>query len=348
MTISPGTLILHRLKVFDIFTTPIIDSKDYHAGVTGYTLSPYQIINIPFIRDFLVSLSFPSLYLSFFIYSVIQPNRGPKPDFLLLFISLFLTFYSCGKLIWKQTLQSLKKYAMFLTGLTCISIPILIKFDTSNVFPGNTKYWVYLLIIIQSCFLSVSPATASSCQEKYAHPKAELLSVEGYHPLLRKIYSTWVGALMFVWHHIDLVTLVAFSGVYTLYGMRKASYLLVTGAIISSFLSAFVISMLLQLSMLQLMLPIFYVQKSSEDEKPKKNLKSLLQPFGEIAFGLSALPICQLLWCYAWCHSVYMDTKPKWHRDFFFTMILSGTIMSAFSRVFSCVHNVKNGDFRMY
>jgi hypothetical protein len=186
-------------------------------------------------------------------------------------------------------------------------------------------------VIAQIIALSNAATSQALSYYRYSHPRAAMLDFKGAYPILRQIYATHSHMLMFIWHHLDLLTFLFFSIAFYCAGEKMIDAVLVTGTVISVALTIYATKVVLQLRMIDLLLPCLIHGKTD-----RKEVKKYIRPIGSIAFGMTASAASQSMFLIGWA---FCTTFKSEHTEFYLrllkTLILTGILVNASARIVS-------------
>jgi hypothetical protein len=201
-----------------------------------------------------------------------------------------------------------------------------------------------MLILLQFVGLASSVTSYALNYYRYTHPRAALLDVEGCYPTMRKLYSTSVTVLFTMWHFADLAVVAAYVFVRAWFGEAKATWILISGSVVSIALTLPVTKYVIQLRMIDLLLPCF-----TQDKRSDRDVKKMIRPLGGIAFGMIASSCSQAMFIIGW---VFCKTFRSKFSDFYVDvlqlLILTGAILNASALILSgvfAIHPVESRKF---
>lgn len=332
MTIGPGTLLFHHLKSIKILNNHVIPIGNIVSQEYNVMLSPAELINIPYIRSFFFSLSMPCFSLGYFFITFIRKNQDP--DALLFACSLFPIYLTSLKLSNKLLSFLLAIISIFVTFFILQTNEALQSTGDGELL-FKSIYFIYFLDFLQYFSFAHSVTTSASCFHEYTNPPISIFDIEGSIPILETIYSNISNFLITVWHHIYIVISILYLISKKFLTPKQSSLFLIGSAIFSSFLSYFCAKRLLQLKLITLMKP-----NKQNDKKKKKKITKLVNPIGEIAFGITAIPSNLLILSIGW---IYCQTFKSNRSEIYSSMleihIFSGIFLSCIPKILSLIYS---------
>jgi hypothetical protein len=311
MTVSPGHLLFHRLRAFEVTSINFGDTLEL-------SLTADQIIHIPFVRNLLYTVAMPCFGLV--VYGITFLRRRQEPDLLLFAIALVPTIFTSLKIICVR--KKLFLCNAILYGLA--SIPLSLCLSTA---PPLDR----LALIIQITALSSGATSHALNYFRYTHPRAAVLDFQGAYPILMQIYSTRAHVLLFLWHHIDLfaIPVIYLAGQFT--SQKVVDAIVIGDAVFSVVLSILATATILQLRMIDLLLPCLTHGKTDQRE-----VKKYIKPIGSIAFGMMASAAMQSMFLFGW---MFCDTFRTGSRESYVAILRSllaaGIIVNGSARLVS-------------
>ena len=330
MTVGPGALLLHHLKSFHIYDEQFIPidrivSDEKKKGMIK--LSPAQLINIPYIRQFFYLLSIPCFSLLYYFLTFLRKSHDP--DILLFFNTFLPIIVSSIKLGDKKKSLILGLVSLFVTFIT-------LRIQGSYDLLANSTFvipFIYGIIFLQYFAFTNSINQISKFYFRYSHPPISLFNFEGCYSVLQNIYSSFWHFLITVWHHFDTVLSILYIliRVFSPPNIHPSKFLIFF-SIISNLLSLPCVKCFIQLKLILMMLPIFNQKKDSSPDEVHKLVTSI----GEFAFSITALQSHLLLLNIGWIYcSTFHFSNSDTYLAMLECMIFSGTVFSSTSRVFS-------------
>lgn len=321
MNVGPGSLFFHKLHTFEV-----LDCKVSLASSVSVTAA--QLITVPFVRNFFYSMSMPCFALLF--YCVTFLRKIQDPDLALFIIALAPTILTCLRVIFKY--RSVYATSSILFGAFSVVVAKLaISSGLFNFVDTDQTKLLYVGIFVQYMSLSVSVMTGGLNYYKYTHPKAALLSMESCHNSLRTLYSAFSNIVMTIWHHWDIVIVFSFLAAAKFIGGNVATYILLGGCTLSLVFSIFATKCILQLRMMDLLLPCF-----GTSDKEKYDARKLVKPIGAIAFGIAASPSVQALFLvgYLYCQT-FQSNSSGFYSSVLLLVMFTGSVLNCFMRILS-------------
>jgi hypothetical protein len=320
MTVSPGSLLFHRLQTFETFPDNL--EPEFAIG-TG------QLASLPYIRSLFYALSMPCFALLF--YCLAACLHAGKPDLFLLIISTVPTIATCFKISFSRRAFSI--LAAFFGLVSFIASHLIVELDMIPSIPHEfwiRKALVYFLIFVQYTAGATSVTSGALNYYRYSHPRAAMLDFEGCYPILRRIFSRFASFIIQVWHHVDICVVVSFLAA-SIWAPRFAEVILIGGVALSIAVTIPATKYILQMRMIDLLLPCF-----SKGQTEKKEVRKYIRPIGSIAFAMMALPAAQalLLVGMLFCHTFPAENAMFYSR-LLRAMLVAGAVLSSFSRLVS-------------
>lgn len=334
MTVGPGTLIFHHLKSFKILNNHVIPignivSQEYNDVM----LSPAEVIKIPYIRSFFFSLSMPCFALGYYFLTFFRNNQDP--DALLFACSLFPIYVTSLKLSNKILSVLLSIVSIPITFLIIKTKEVTESFEDIESFLNN-NILIYFLIFLQYFSFEHSITISANCFHEYTNPPLSIFDFEGSIPILETVYSNFSNILIMIWHHIDIAIIILYLISKHIISAQFSSQFLVGSAIFTSMLSYFCAKRLLQLKLITLTKP-----KNTDNKKKQKKLRKLVNPIGEIAFGITAIPSHLLILSEGW---IYCQTFHSHYSELYSqileVLIFAGIFLSCIPRLFSFLYMI--------
>lgn len=332
MTVGPGTLIFHHLKSFKILNNHVIPigniiSQEYN----NVMLSPAEVIKIPYIRSFFFSLSMPCFSLGYYALTFFRKNQNPDP---LLFACSLFPIYVTG-------IKLSNKILSLLLGAFSISISFLIiktkeraeSIEDNELFFQNVII-IYILIFLQYFSFEHSVCISANCFHEYTNPPLSIFDIEGTIPILETVYSNFSNFLIMLCHHIDIAIILFYLISKHIISTQVSSRFLICSTVLTSILSYICAKRLLQLKLITLTKP-----KDSKIEKKQKKLRKLVNPIGEIAFGITAIPSHLLILSVGWIYcQTFHSNYSELYSSILEALIFSGVFLSCVPRLLSLLY----------
>lgn len=318
MTIGPGTLLLHRLKCFEVFQTH--EFLQTRINQPNLSLNAYQMVKIPFVSNFLVSFTFPCYALLFLILTLFTKSVTTYPD--IGNIVIYLLFIGLSGI--RAIFGSKNKIMIGFNNIILLVGMVLCIMNYSFIETRKNC----LLITLYCCYLVITPVANAQCYFKYSCPYAELLSNQCFHVTLRQLYSPFVNLIIFINHHFDIIVVASYFVLENALEEETFNYVFTGMIILSSIFSFISLPFLIQSQILYLLLP-YYVSKNEKNQK----LSKLFQPLGAIVYGLSVSPLSQIIIAFSYLHFKLVGIN----YDAFKTFMLFGAIINCSSRFFSLI-----------
>jgi hypothetical protein len=320
MTVSPGSLLFHRLQTFEAFPDGL--EREFAIG-TG------QLASLPYVRNLFYTLSMPCFALLFYFLATCLPMR--KPDVLLLIISTVPTIATCLKISFSRRAFSIS--AIFFGLVSFIASHVILELGMIPSVPR--EFWVgkevvYFLMLVQYTAGATSVTSGALNYYRYSHPRAAMLDFEGCYPILRRIFSRFASFIIQVWHHVDIGVVASFVAA-SIWAHRFADFILIGGVALSIGVTIPATKYILQMRMIDLLLPCF-----SKGKTEKKDVRKYIRPIGSIAFAMVALPATQAL---VLVGMLFCQTFPTDNSMFYLSllraMLVAGAVLNGFTRVVS-------------
>ena len=324
MTLSPGTLFFHKLQTFEVFEHATLElTEDPQFSVTAA-----EMLNVPYIRSFFYALSMPCFGLIYFALSFFR--QDPQPDVPLFVIALAPTAIACWKITAKK--RSLFLAIAFLNAVLAVPVcQVLIHFnffDMDWAVPGM-KQLVYALVLVQFLTLSTAVTTCGLDYYRYTNPRASMLDYKACYETLRKIYSTGANIAVCLWHHCDLAVVALYIAVWRI-SSAFSDHVLILGSLVSILMTLPATKFILQLRMIDLMLPCF-----TRGNSRKQDIRGYIKPIGAIAFGTVASASSQAMFLIAWLYCLTFIPHDIFYGKLLRMLLLSGTILNGTAKILS-------------
>lgn len=262
-------------------------------------------------------------------YCVTFMRKIQDPELLLFVIAVAPTILTCLKIITKRR----GRYVISAPIFAIVSLIIakgVISSGFLDVVTDRIKL-IYISVFVQYFALSVSVLTSGESYHKYTHPQAALLGIEGCHDSLRGLYSALSNIAMTIWHHWDIIVVLGtlLSAKFATLYIAKCA--LIGGCVLSIVFTLFATKLILQLRMMDLLLPCL-----SATDKEKYEARKLVKPIGAIAFGMIAAPSVQALFLvgYLYCQT-FQSEFSAFYSDLLLILMFTGALLSCFMRVAS-------------
>ena len=198
------------------------------------------------------------------------------------------------------------------------------------------KCIIYTLTFLQYFSFEHSVSTSAKCFYEYTNPPLSIFDFESTIPILETIYSTVTNFLIMVWHHIYIAIVILYLITKHIVSAQFSIRFLVISSILTSFLSYFCAKRILQLKLITLTKP-----KESNNEKKQKKLRKLVNPIGEIAFGITAIPSHLLIFSVGWifCQTFHSNLS-ELYSSILEILIFAGIFLSCIPRLFSIAYSI--------
>ena len=338
MTLSPGTLFFHRLETFEVFE----QTKLEIAEDPEFAIKAAEMINLPYIRSFFYALSMPCFGLLFTLVSFFR--QDPSPDLLLFVIAVAPTCFALWKIMVKKRPLFLIIGAVYAILVIPVSrVLIHMNFFDIDWSSPTLKRLVLALVFAQFVTLSTAMTTCGLDYYRYTNPRVVLLDYKACYETLRNIYSKRANFLVWLWHHCDLIML-SLWGLSWKFDRNMSIPLLIGGSVLSIILTVPATKYILQLRMIDLMLPCVTHRKAR-----KQDIRSYVKPIGAIAFGTVASSSSQAMLLIAW---LYCTLFPSPYSVTYIRMakllLLCGMFLNATAKVLSLfllIHPVESSKF---
>jgi hypothetical protein len=316
MTVSPGSLLFHHLQTVEAFPNKL---------ELEFAISPAQLASLPYVRSLFYTLSMPCFALLFYFLATVLHTR--KPDVFLMLISTVPTIATCLKISFSQ--RTFAVFAVLFGAVSFATSRLIIELGmVPSAPPGNAL--PYFLVLVQYTAGATSVTSGALNYFRYSHPRAAMLDFEGCYPILRRIFSRFAIFVIQVWHHVDICVVIGFLAA-SMWARRFANTILISGVALSIAVTIPATKYILQMRMIDLLLPCF-----SKGKTEKKDVRKYIKPIGSIAFAMVALPATQalLLVGMLFCHTFPTDDSMFYSR-LLRAMLVAGTVLNSFTRVVS-------------
>jgi hypothetical protein len=320
MTLSPGSLFFHHLCTVEVFSENF-ESRSFKFELS---LSAAQVVSLPYVRHLFYTVSVPCFGLFFYFFTLlISPAQ---PDLLLFLISVVPTILTCARITFSMPLFSAA--AAFFSALSFVFSRMLVM---AGAVEHSGAVFLHCAVLVQFAALAHTAVSRALTYFRYTHPRAGLLDLEVFHPILRTVYSTRAHVLMTLWHHADLGVVLIVVGAKKFFGEAVATRLLVFGALASVGLTFLATKYVLQLRIIDLLLPC--IKKGTPE---KGDVNKVIKPIGAIAFGMIAAAAVQALLLVG---MLFCRTFPSAASDFYGSLLrallFTGSVLGASARVAS-------------
>jgi hypothetical protein len=320
MTVSPGCLFFHDLHTVEVFSENF-DSKDIKFELS---LSAAQVVSLPYVRHLFYTVTVPCFALFFYFFTrFVSPTQ---PDLLLFLISVIPTILACAQITFSRRL-----FALASAAFAALSLPIshlLLLCGAVPAVSGPSALFFRGVVLLQfACFAHTAVSRALT-YFRYTHPRAGLLDLDAFHPILRRVYATPVLVLMTAWHYADVAVVGVVVTARYFAGEAAASAALIGGALASVGLTVPATKYVLQLRIIDLLLPCL--------RKEKADIQKYIRPIGTIAFGMAAgaaeqaLLVVGMLFC-----ATFRSQMSEFYGCVLRALLFTAALLNASARVAS-------------
>jgi hypothetical protein len=250
---------------------------------------------------------------------------------LLLVVSTVPTIATCLRISFSR--RAFSVFAIFFGLVSFAASRVIVELGMIPSAPRalwTGKALVYFLILVQYTAGATSVTSGALNYYRYSHPRAAMLDFEGCYPILRRVFSRFASFVIQVWHHVDICVVVGFLAA-SIWARRFADFILIGGVALSIAVTIPATKYILQMRMIDLLLPCF-----SKGKTEKKDVKKYIRPIGSIAFAMMALPATQALLLIG---MLFCQTFPNDNSIFYLrllrAMLVAGAVLNGFTRVVS-------------